>query len=475
MMWALPLLLAFDGPTTLSASSPAEPLPIVGGDFVDACAWPSAARSNVSGVGCGAALIHPQVVVLTDFCLDFAGVSPDTDGAFGLQFGYWGGSSLSYEVEAPFSGCHFDDAFGVCVLDEPLPIPYAPPAAGCETELLRPDAEVVFAGFGDIGFEDNRDKRAGVVTVTEVRESLFTAVGEAGPCAGDSGDATFTRMSDGSWRTVGIAAGQECDSLANFFNVTSRVPWIEDVTGIDVTPCHDADGAPDPGPDCGGFFAGDADNFGSWSQLCTDAFLGGDGGVCSGDEQPPTATLDSPGDGTVFPDIPSEVRVEASASDGDGVGVRDVRISINGDIQPIERRDPPYAFELDLPEGTWTLAVIARDWSGNEASSDPIVVHVGDGPTPPEGDTSTGADDEDPMTTTGEAPGTSGEPEDSSPGEESSGGDSSSAEDDLAGAGCRVGGRWNPGSGLLLLALGGWLRPRRRRATGPGAPGSRAV
>ncbi len=441
--------------------TPDDPVAIIGGAEVDPCAWPSAARSNVFGVGCGAALIHPRVVALTSFCVDFAGLSPEDDASFDLQFGYWAGNSESYEVSVPFSQCEFDEVFGVCVLDAPVPVPYAPPATGCETVHLEPGANVLIAGFGNIGTEENRAKRAGVMTVDSVFDDIFVAEGDVGPCAGDSGDATFQPMPDGSWRTVGIAAGQECGGVASILHLAPRVPWIEEVTGIDVTPCHDDLGLPDPGPECGGFFTGDADNHGTWPRLCNDAFVGGDGGVCSGDAVPPSVEWVVPADGSAYPDAPATVVAEISASD-EGLGVRNVRLSINGEVQATERLVEPYAFELALPEGVWELAAVAQDWGGNEATSEPVTVVVGD--PPPEGGDSSGGEPppEEDGDTTGEEPvdGTStttGSP----PTEPDDDGDTEAQAVSEAAGGCRVGGRSRGWLAALLLVA--WTRRRRVR------------
>ncbi len=451
-----PALLAVASPP--NAAAEIDPQTIIGGAEVDPCAWPSAARASASSYSFAAVLIHPQVVALTE---GLSSVAPTTE-SFVFSFGYASGGfppNPGLYVSTPVTNCHYADSFGVCTLEEPVDLPYAPPLFGCEQGGLDAGTELIIVGFGDIGTESNRAKRAALVTVREVDEKIIIVEGEAGPCSGDLGSPAFSRMQDGSWRTVGIAAGQECGDTAMYMALHSRVPWIEEVTGIDVSPCHDAEGFPDPGPDCQGFFAGDGDDFGTWfGPLCSDGPLGGDGGVCSSDPTPPTVAIDAPSPDANVPDAPSVVVVEVSAEDADGLGVRDVRLSINGELLPNERNEPPYTFEVELPEGSWTLVGIARDWGGNEAESEAITVSVGD-PPPPMPGTSTGADE------------TSGD--DAQSGEtdptadlETSGSGSGSGRAQDEGGGCRLGGSGEEPWLLGLLGLGFGVavrRPRRRR------------
>jgi hypothetical protein len=47
------------------------------------------------------------------------------------------------------------------------------------------------------------------------------------------------------------------------------IGWIEESSGIDITPCHDADGTWDPGPDCGHFATSLDRTTGTWATGCS--------------------------------------------------------------------------------------------------------------------------------------------------------------------------------------------------------------
>lgn len=456
------VLLALGGQADLNAESDSQT--IVGGGDVDPCAWPSAARASVGSTSLAAVLVHPRVVVLTG---GLEKLFPTVE-SYLFSFGYAAGGfppNPGLYVNTSATNCHFDGPFGVCTLERPVDLPYAPPLFGCETLGVEVGTEVTIVGFGDIGTEPNRTKRAASVTVNALHNTgIIDFDGEAGPCAGDEGSPAFLRMADGSWRTLGIASGASCGGLATYLTLADRVPWIEDVTGIDVSPCHDADGFPEPGPDCQGFFAGDADDFGTWIGLeCRDGPLGGDAGVCSSDASPPSVAIESPGADASYSDAPATVMVHAVADDGVGLGVRDVRLSINGEVLPNERTVAPYEFDVELPEGSWMLTAIARDWGGNESESDEVTVVIGDPPTPAPG-TSTGGSDE-----TGGSTGDTGEPM-AEPAEEEgteSGGSPAEGSETDGNGGCST--HPTQGRGWLALVVIGFLRRRRSRSTEHGA------
>lgn len=83
----------------------------------------------------------------------------------------------------------------------------------------------------------------------------------------------FVQAADGGWRVIGTVlggtTGTPCNSAADFQRLDVVVPAFEAQTGLDITPCFDGQtGAWDPGPDCGGFFAGDHTGSGTWSDWC---------------------------------------------------------------------------------------------------------------------------------------------------------------------------------------------------------------
>lgn len=446
-------LLALGDPRSITADP--KPQTIIGGQEADPCAWPSAGRVSYGAYNLAGVLIHPRVVALTS---GLKVTIPDAE-EYTLSFGYPASDGAALVIQTSTSNCHFDGPFGVCVLDQPAPLAYAPPLFGCEEARLVEGADVTIVGFGDIGEVSNTAKRAAPMTVGSISGSVIQLEGDAGPCAGDAGSPAFLRMEDGSWRTAAIANDAACGVGASIYlSLADRVPWIEEVTGLDVTPCHDALGLPDVGGDCGGFFAGDEDDYGAWpSNYCSAGPVGGEGGVCSGDEDAPSVEITSPAADDAYPDVPSAVLVEIAADDGDGLGVRDVRLSINGEVLPNERTEAPYTFEMELPEGVWTLTALARDWGGNEAVSEEVELIVGDPPLPPSGSTTadpgeTDGPNDDSGSTSGISEGETGSVEPDS--------DTDAGQATNSSGGCNTSGATH---GWLALLLGAGLFVRRRR------------
>jgi MYXO-CTERM domain-containing protein len=138
------------------------------------------------------------------------------------------------------------------------------------------------------------------------------------PCYGDSGGPAFVNMPDGTWRVFGIdSAGvaQSCDAGDYMALMSDAVPWIEEQSHIDVTPCHDADGTWNPSAACRNFSMTPHLPGRTWTSGCAEpalspplascgpAYVPGDGGVeedASADAHPGFAHLDAaepaPGD-----------------------------------------------------------------------------------------------------------------------------------------------------------------------------------
>lgn len=180
--------------------------------------------------------------------------------------------------------------------------------------------------------------------------------------------------------------------------------------------------------------------------------------LCTGDEVAPSATIDSPFDGESFVDVPASIEIRITANDCVGFGIRDVRLQIDGELLPNEDTEAPYELEVTLPQGTWTLMAVPRDWAGNLGRSTPVVVEVG----PIDVETSGGDTEAD-----GSTSATAGAmPIDTSDGagaaNDSSGADSQSADGDiLRGCACAA----EPSSPPWMLAVLGLLCLRRRRSS----------
>src|SRR5690606_4917360 len=97
-----------------------------------------------------------------------------------------------------------------------------------------------------------------VTTVVNGFEGPEINVGGNGTssCNGDSGGPAYVQLSDGSWRVFGVTSRGTTGNCADesiYGLIHSHVQWIEDASGLDVTPCHDADGTWNPTETCTNF------------------------------------------------------------------------------------------------------------------------------------------------------------------------------------------------------------------------------
>lgn len=455
-------------------AGPVGPKPVAGGAEVAECGWPTSVRMQGN---CSGTLVHPQVVVYAAHC---------GAGSSQILVGETEAAAVAYATDGcwtnPAYGGSASSDFAVCRLAEPVPdVPIVPILMGCEQQILDVGVEVTSVGWGFAPDGPNGIKRAVTYPVAGVDlEGGMVAVGggETGTlCAGDSGGGTYVLAHDGSWRVFGISSGVSggvCDmGTAILYFMPLAVPWIEETTGFDVTPCTDAMGNWDPGPDCTAAPLDPAPGGGMWP-ACDFGPLSGPISSCGPpvegqDLVAPTVTIVTPEDGTQLPlemDGLATVEIEIDVDDGDGFGVAQAWLRIDGtDLMGSEDDFPPYDMpSLQFPEGVFVLEAVATDWAGNEGVSAPVMVIAGD---PPLGDSTTG----DPGGSSGDAgseggpadEGTTGTPGGSTgPAGSSSGGDTSAAADggDGSGCGCRARGRSDHAVPLGLLVL---LALRRRR------------
>lgn len=302
------------------SSEPArpQPEPIVNGSDAGVCDFPAAVSVlNAGGQQfCTAALVHPRVVMLAGHCI--ASQSPATIG--------FGETVSTPAVQTPVADCGVHPQFewldqllpmdlAYCTLQEDAPpVPTTPPLMGCEAEQLVPEAEVTLVGFGfddELGTSGNTMKRWTVNTLEfvdeEANDLYLLGVDDASACFGDSGGPAYMQLADGSWRLVGItseahpdAGGQPpyCGYGVIYELVHLQMPWLEEATGFDVTPCFDADGTWSPDETCGGFpnaLTSDA----GWAGSCGTKDVSGDSQTC-GDPfgVSGTSTGGDPGDGS---------------------------------------------------------------------------------------------------------------------------------------------------------------------------------
>ena len=464
---------------------PPEPQGIYGGAEVDSCAWPTAVGVTGGNSLCTGTLVSPWLVVYAAHC---------GGGTKKIRFGEFS-SSPSKSIEAacqtyPAYGGVNDQAhdWAYCVLNSPVrDLPITPVLYGCETSVLNAGEEVAIVGFGANNGDAGAGRKRWATTTLNGVGSMTASLGGGGKpsvCPGDSGGPAFIQTADGVWRAFGIASTVtgSCGGSGTHALIHQAVDWIEEDSGYDITPCFDSGGVWNPTFDCGGFFMGGEIGYGTWTNWCPGTPASGSGNTCGQpfddipDNDPPLVQITSPMDGAEFVDeIPAKIPIEVATDDGDGWGVKSVRFKVNGEEQPVEDFDPPFAFNgAAFPEGVWTLQAIAEDAAGLIGESPEVTIIVGDPPAVTGGEETTGGEG-----TTGDDGGTSaGTGGTGDTGGTSDGGgttgltgfDSASAgetqgtgQDEEDGCGCRTDEGDGSLLGLVFGLLGLPLLRRRRR------------
>lgn len=441
-------LLALAVALTPSWVAAAEPdAAIVGGQPSETCEWPSVVALQTGGL-CTATLVHPRIIVYAAHCGTL-----HTRALFGEDV-------ASPAREVPLLHCErYSDLFAVssmdyayCELAEPVEdVAITPLLFGCDETLIEIGTPVTIVGFGDTssgGPEQTGIKYAAQTQITGYLTTVGIGGMGVGADSGDSGGPALVQLDDGSWRVLGIVSGGGGDgATVQYVPAPKTVAWIEDRSGIDITPCHASDGSWAPTPACEGMFVSVEANA-SWADGCPGpaAPPSQDCGAAwteLDDDRAPSVTIVDPLDGSELAAAPVELDVIGEAQDS-GVGVAQLRLLVDGvvwiDALGREAVDqvPPYRFEgvhVEL-DGLHTLTLEAVDHFGN-ASTTSAMILVGEPSSDESSDTSEESSDEapaDPSEDAGEA------------------------------AGCGCSSERSSGAGalaLLLTALG--LRSRRRR------------
>jgi hypothetical protein len=422
--------------------------------------------------GCSGTLVHPEIALFAAHC----------GGAFSVGFGTTGDDRVvvadycNTSPDYPASGTDY----AYCKLSQPVDdVPIVPILMGCDRDQLIVDAPVVLVGFGNTangggGFGTKRwiDGTVAGFPADGKMIGIFYEDPDTGICNGDSGGSAYLRLADGSWRMFGIASTVpgSCGGSSQHTPAWAAVAWIEEDSGIDISPCHDADGAWNPSAGCTGFPLDAEDGAGlTWAQGCGPGMQSGASATCGpavGEPQDvvaPSIEIVAPLAGG-YPGPQHVTAIEVAGSDD--WGILDVSISIGGRVQAT-LEDMPYALpSVGFPEGTWEITATARDWSGNVAEAVPVVIEVGVDAA--EGSGSTGAEE------SGGGAGTQADAEGSDGGGET-GGSTGAGDETGAGAsgdedGCSCGARGRRG-GFVGWALGLALfcrsRARRGGLTGP--------
>lgn len=314
--------------------------PIYGGQAATACQWPTTVLLS----GCTGTLVHPQIITTAAHC-----------GTNHKQ-AIFGETDRKPARAVPIEYCKtYQDENGptatdwaFCKLKTPVTdVPIAPILMGCETDILKPGQKVVVAGFGDSGVNTGFGTKRWVETTVNKLDTARNGIQVGGmgkaPCYGDSGGPAFVKLADGSWRVFGIDSSglaESCDAGDLMAVIHKGVPWMEKESGIDITPCHDADGKWNPSAACTAFSLAPDMSGRAWASGCAEPTLsppavtcgaafgngaGDDGGVSTSDA---TVARDSrPGDGAATKDAKPVVAPDADDDSPDAMAVMDGRPS----------------------------------------------------------------------------------------------------------------------------------------------------
>ncbi len=299
---------------------------IYGGTDVASCGWPTTVSL---GGSCTGTLVHERVVLYAAHCgTNYSSVrlGESVNGGPGRNVPTQ--QCKIYSGGGPGNG----NDFAYCTLAQPVTdVPLVPILMGCEAQdYLVPGQPVTVVGFGNANTGPYGIKRQVATTINSItaKNEAFIGGGGKDSCQGDSGGPVFVQVDDGSWRVFGITSyGGACGTGGYYSMMHRGMSWFESQTGYDLTPCHDADGTWNPGPDCGSFPLTPGSGSGTWANGCSGGADTGYSAACGA----PYADDDGGGGGGEPPPVePPSVCPSCDVYSGNLTGKNDYDYQPNG-------------------------------------------------------------------------------------------------------------------------------------------------